>query len=65
MFSARGFMTSGLTLRFLIHFEFSFVHGVRKSSVLVVLHVAVWFPSPAYGRDCLFSILHFALLVTD
>ena len=30
MFSSRSFIVSGLTFRSLIHFEFIFVHGVRK-----------------------------------
>ena len=32
MFSSRSFTVSGLTFRSLIHFEFIFVYGVRKSS---------------------------------
>ena len=31
MFSSRSFIVSGLTFRSLIHFEFIFVYGVRKS----------------------------------
>ena len=34
---------SGLTFRFLIHFEFIFVYGVREFSNFNLLHVAVWF----------------------
>ena len=30
MFSSKSFIVSGLTFRFLIHFEFIFVYGVRK-----------------------------------
>ena len=33
MFSSRSFIVSGLTFRSLIHFEFIFVYGVRKSLV--------------------------------
>ena len=44
MFSSKSFIVSGLTFRFLIHFEFIFVYGVRKFSNFVVLHVAVQFP---------------------
>ena len=65
VFSARSFMALGLTLRFLIHFEFIFVYGMKKGSVLIVLHVAVWFSSSPQGRDCLFSVIHFAFLVKD
>ena len=32
MFSSRSFIVSGLTFRYLIHFEFNFVYGVRKCS---------------------------------
>ena len=34
MFSSRSFIVSGLTFRSLIHFEFIFVYGVRKCSLL-------------------------------
>ena len=43
MFSSRSFIVSGLTFRSLIHFEFIFVHGVRKCSNFILLHVAVQF----------------------
>ena len=36
-------IASGLTFRFLIHFEFIFVYGVRKCSDFILLHVAVQF----------------------
>ena len=42
MFSSGSCMVSGLTLIFVIHFEFIFVFGVRKCSI-IVLHVAVQF----------------------
>ena len=42
MFSAKGFIVSGLTFRSLIHFEFIFVCGVRKCSNFTLLHVAVF-----------------------
>ena len=37
MFSSRSFIVSGLTFRFLIHFEFIFVYGVRKCSSFILL----------------------------
>ena len=43
MFSSRSFIVSGLTSRSLIHFEFIFVHGVRKCSNFIILHVASQF----------------------
>ena len=42
MFSSRSFIVSGLTFRFLIHFEFIFVYGVRECSNFVILYVAVF-----------------------
>ena len=43
MFSSKSFMVSGLTFRFLIHFEFIFVYGVRNCSKLIISHVGVQF----------------------
>ena len=37
MFSSRSFIVSGLTFRYLIHFEFIFVYGVRKCSSFILL----------------------------
>ena len=39
MFSSRSFIVSGLTFRSLNHFEFIFVHGVRKCSNFILLQV--------------------------
>ena len=39
MFSSGSFIVSGLTFRSLIHFEFIFVHGVRKCSSFILLQV--------------------------
>ena len=41
MFSTKSFIVSCLTFRFLIHFEFIFVYGVRKCSNFIFEHVAV------------------------
>ena len=43
MFSSKSLIVPGLTFRSLIHFEFIFVHGVRKCFDLILLHVAVQF----------------------
>ena len=43
MFSSESFIISCLTFRFLIHFEFIFVCGIRKCSSFILLHVAVQF----------------------
>ena len=39
MFSSKSFIVSGLTFRFLIHFEFIFVCGVKKYSSFIFLQV--------------------------
>ena len=39
MFSSRSFIVYGFTFRFLIHFEFIFVYGVRKCSTFILLHL--------------------------
>ena len=39
MFSSRSFIVSRLTFRSLIHFEFIFVHGVKKCSSFILLQV--------------------------
>ena len=39
-FSLRVFIVSGLTFRSLIHFEFTFVYGVRRYSNFILPHVA-------------------------
>ena len=41
IFSTKSFIVSCLTFRFLIHFEFIFVYGVRKCSNFIFEHVAV------------------------
>ena len=43
IFSSKSFIVSGLTFRPLIHFEFIFVHAVRKCSNFILLHVVVQF----------------------
>ena len=43
LFSSKSSVVSGLTCRSFIHFEFSFVYGVRKCSNFFLLHVAVQF----------------------
>ena len=43
MFSSKSFKVSRLKFRFLIHFEFIFVYGVRACSNFILLHVDVQF----------------------
>ena len=39
MFSSKSFIVSGLTFRYLTHFEVIFVYGVRKCSSFFLLQV--------------------------
>ena len=41
MFSFKSFRDSGLTFRYLIHFEFTFVYSVREYSNVIVLYVGI------------------------
>ena len=54
MFSSRSFIASGLTFRSLIHFEFIFVHDIRKCSSFILLYVVDQFSS-----TCHFDFSHF------
>ena len=47
MFSSKSFIVSGLTYRFLIHFEFIFVYGVKEySNFLFLTYSCSVFPAP-------------------
>ena len=41
MFASKRFIVSDLTFMFLTHFEFIFVFGVRKRSIVILLHVGI------------------------
>ena len=43
MFSSRSFIVYGHTVRYLIHFEFMFVYGIKECSNFILLHVAIHF----------------------
>ena len=43
MLLSKSSIVSGVTFRYLIHFEFIFAYAVRKCSNLILLHVAVQF----------------------
>ena len=62
MFSSRSFMVFSLTFRFLIHFEFIFVYGVRKCSNFIILHVAVQFSQHHLLKRLSFPHLYSCLL---
>ena len=55
MFSSKTFIVSSLTLRFLIHFKFIFVYGVRECSNFIPLHVAVQFSQHQLIEETVFS----------
>ena len=57
MFSFESFITSGLTFRSLIHFEFIFVYGFRKYSNFILLHIAVQF-SQHHLYEIIFALLY-------
>ena len=58
MFSSRSFIVSGLTFRSLIHFEFIFVHGVRKCSSFILLQVVDQFSQHHLLKEVVFSPLY-------
>ena len=60
MFSSKSFIVSGLQFRSLIHFEFTFVCGVRKCSNFILLHVAVQFSQHHLLKRL--SLPHYVLL---
>ena len=41
MFSFKSFIVSGLTFKYIIHFEFISVYGIMKCYSFVLLHVAI------------------------
>ena len=41
IFSSKSFIVSSLTFRSLIHFELTFVYGIRECSNFILLHGAV------------------------
>ena len=60
MFSSRSFIVFSLTFRSLIHFKFIFVHWECPNFTYFYRWSS--FPSTAYQRDCLFSIVSSCLL---
>ena len=58
MFPSRSFVVSSLTFRSLIHFEFILVHGVRKCSSFILLHVVDQFSHQLLIEEIVFSPLY-------
>ena len=66
MFSSKNFIVSGLTFRYLIHFEFIFVYSVRECSNSILSHVGVLFTQHHLLKRLSFSPLYiFASSVVD
>ena len=65
MFSSRSFIVCGLTFRSLIHFEFIFVHGVRKCSSFILLQVVDQFSQHCLLKRLSFLHLFLASFVKD
>lgn len=50
LFSSKSFRFSGHTFKYLTHFDFIFVYGMRKYSNFILFYVAVYFYSTTYWR---------------
>ena len=62
MFSSKSFIVSGLTLRSVTHFEFTFVYGVRKHFNFILLHVAIQFSQHHLLKRLSYPIVYSCLL---
>ena len=56
----RSFIFSGLAFRYLIHFEFIFVYGIRKCSSFILSHIVDQFSQPHLLKRL--SFLHYIFL---
>ena len=66
IFSSKNFIVSSLIFKSLIHFEFIFVYGVRKSSNFILLHIAIQFsPAPLIKKAIFSSVYILASFVKD
>ena len=60
MFSCKSFILSGLIFRFLIHFKFIFVYGVRKCSNFILSNVVVQFSGLIFRsliQECILNLI--------
>ena len=62
VFSSRSFVVLDPTFKYLINFDFTFVHIVRESSSLIILQELSRFSNTIYWRDCLFPIVYSCFL---
>ena len=65
MFSLKSFVVSDLTFRFLTHFEFIFVYGVKKCSSLILLQVVDQFSQHHFKEVVFFPLYILASFVED
>ena len=65
MFSSRSFIVSGLTFRSLMHFEYIFLYGVRKSSSFILLQVVDQFSQHHLLKRLSFPLYILASFVKD
>ena len=64
-FSSKSFILAHLTFRFLIHFEFIFMHGVRECFSFILLHVAVQFSQHHLLKRLFYPLYILASFVID
>ena len=65
MFSSKSFIVAGLTFMYLIHFEFTFVYGVRKCSKFILYAQLSSFPTPLFEEAIFSSLYILASFVED
>ena len=66
LWSVFFFFSSGLKFRFLFHFEFIFVYGIKEWSNFIFFNVLLSsFPNTIYWTHCLFSVVCLASFVVD
>ena len=65
MFSSKSFIVYSLIFRFLIHFEFIFVYGIRKWSSFILLHMVDQFCQYHLLKRLSFLYCIFASFVKD
>ena len=64
-FSSRSFIISIVTFRSLVHFEFTFVYGVRKCSNFSLSRMAVQFPQHHLLKKLSFPHIYSASFIID
>ena len=62
LFSSKSFRFSGHTFKYLTHFDFIFVYGMRNSSCLIILPYSYLFFPTTFIEETVFTIVYFCLL---